>query len=98
MLFGYAGLASAVQDDNPLERASNAIKTLQEWFDQKKGLYNTTGWWNSANATTVLVDYSRISKTEEYNSTLANIFVAAQNTNLGFLNKYYDDEGWWALA
>src|SRR6185437_15617563 len=24
--------------------------------------------------------------------------VAAQNTSPGFLNKYYDDEGWWALA
>lgn len=68
------------------------------WFDETRGLYKTTGWWNSANATTVLVDYSRISGSRQYFPTLAETFVAAQNTSPGFLNKYYDDEGWWALA
>jgi predicted alpha-1,6-mannanase (GH76 family) len=62
------------------------------------GLYRTTGWWNSANAITVLVDYARVSKSAEYNTVFANTFTAAQKTNPGFLNKFYDDEGWWALA
>jgi predicted alpha-1,6-mannanase (GH76 family) len=61
-------------------------------------LYKTTGWWNSGNAITVLVDYSRVSETTQYFPVLANTFVAAQNTSPGFLNQYYDDEGWWALA
>src|SRR3569833_2813075 len=30
--------------------------------------------------------------------TLSETFVLAQNTSPGFLNKFYDDEGWWALA
>jgi predicted alpha-1,6-mannanase (GH76 family) len=29
---------------------------------------------------------------------LANTFIAAQKTSPGFINNFYDDEGWWALA
>ncbi len=47
---------------------------------------------------TVLVDYSRLSKSRQYDSVFANIFDAAQKTSPGFLNNFYDDEGWWALA
>ena len=68
------------------------------WYEPSTGLYRTTGWWNSANAITVLVDYSRVSKSKEYYPTVANTFTAAQKANQGFLNKFYDDEGWWALA
>ena len=90
----------AVQRDDPyLRRATDAMKVLQRWYTPSTGLYETTGWWNSANATTVLVDYARISgKSSEYQGTLANTFVAAQKTGPGFINKFYDDEGWWALA
>lgn len=63
------------------------------------GLYETTGWWNSANATTTVADYARVSgKRVEYEVTLANTFTVAQKQGAGFLNKFYDDEGWWALA
>ena len=93
-----------------LQNAGNAVRTLQTWYDPSTGLYKTTGWWNSANAITVLVDYARVSKSTEYNAVLANTFAAAQKTidpekttqgpktRVGFLNKYLDDEGWWALA
>jgi predicted alpha-1,6-mannanase (GH76 family) len=47
----------------------------------------------------VLVDYARISgRAAEYQPTLANTFVAAQKIKPGFINKFYDDEGWGALA
>jgi hypothetical protein len=90
--------APAFQPINRLERASSAVQTLLGWFDENTGLYKTTGWWNSANITTVLADYSRISKSKQYFVTLADTFVAAQNAHPAFLNKYYDDEGWWVLA
>ena len=86
------------------QKSAEAIKTLQTWYEPSTGLYQTTGWWNSANAITVLVDYARISKSAEYDSVLANTFSAAPKTTesgklrAGFLNKYLDDEGWWALA
>jgi predicted alpha-1,6-mannanase (GH76 family) len=90
--------APALQPPNRLERASSAVQVLLGWFDESTGLFKTTGWWNSANVTTVLADYSRVSKSKQYFSTLAETFAAAQNAHPGFLNKYYDDEGWWALA
>jgi predicted alpha-1,6-mannanase (GH76 family) len=81
-----------------LQHSADAVQTLQTWYTPATGLYQTTGWWNSANAITVLVDYARVSGSMQYNSVFANTFTAAQKTNPGFLNKYYDDEGWWALA
>ena len=64
-------------------------------------MYQTTGWWNSANALTALIDYAKAAETREYDATVATTFLAAQagsQGHAGFLNRYYDDEGWWALA
>ena len=81
-----------------LQNLEDAIQTLQSLYDPSTGLYKTTGWWNSANAITVLIDYVRLSKSTQYNPVFTNTFTAAQRTNPGFLNNFYDDEGWWALA
>ena len=80
------------------ERASLAASTLQSWYNQDTGLYRTTGWWNAANVITALADYSRLVHSKQYRPVFSNTFSAAQKTSPGFLNKYYDDEGWWALA
>jgi predicted alpha-1,6-mannanase (GH76 family) len=74
------------------------IDKLQTWYTQSTGLYQTTGWWNSANALTMLADYSLAAHTASYNAVFSNSFQQAQKTNSGFLNNFYDDEGWWALA
>jgi predicted alpha-1,6-mannanase (GH76 family) len=74
------------------------IDKLQTWYTQSSGLYQTTGWWNSANALTMLADYSLAARSNSYNGVFANSFQQAQKTFSGFLNNYYDDEGWWALA
>jgi len=81
-----------------LQHSAEAVRTLQAWYTPSTGLYQTTGWWNSANSITLLVDYTRVSGSMQYTSVFANTFTTAQKTNPGFLNKYYDDEGWWALA
>lgn len=93
-----AGTNPPAQTPSQLQRAASGIATLQNWYEPSTGLYKTTGWWNSGNAITVLVDYARVSKSTQYNSVLANTLTAAQKTSLNFLNNYYDDEGWWALA
>ena len=89
------------------------VAALQRWYVPETGLYQTTGWWNAANAITTLVDAMRESGTHAEESVLANTFARAQVTVPkaqqvgaldkmtgfpGFLNDYYDDEGWWALA
>lgn len=80
------------------QRAVLGMQKLQAWYDPESGLYKTTGWWNSANAITTLADYSRATGDQQYVSVFANTFSAAQHTSAGFLNNFYDDEGWWALA
>jgi predicted alpha-1,6-mannanase (GH76 family) len=89
-------LSAAAQPPHYLDDAAHAIGTLQGWYNQATGLWNTTGWWNSANATTVLVNYSRLSGSAQYRAAVENTFTL--NAPKGFLNNYYDDEGWWALA
>lgn len=85
-------------DATPAQKASLAVHRLQSWFDPATGLYKTTGWWNSANALTTLADYARASGDKQYDEVFPNVLTAAQHTSKGFLNDYYDDEGWWALA
>ena len=79
-----------------LQKANLGIAQLQTWYTQSTGLWQTTGWWNAANAVTVLVDYSRLSGSSQYLPAVQNTFKI--NSSGGFLNQYYDDEGWWALA
>jgi len=71
---------------------------LQSWLDARTGLYDTTGWWNSANAVTALADYTRVTNDGQYLGVFPKVLAQAQRTSPGFLNNYYDDEGWWALA
>ena len=108
-LFAQTAAAPA----EPIARVNAGVAALQSWYVPQTGLYAGTGWWNSANAITVLVDASRQTGSQQWAPVLANTFAHAQvvvpkaeqvgrlkkmTGAPGFLNKYYDDEGWWALA
>ncbi|KAI8633401.1 glycoside hydrolase family 76 protein [Xylariaceae sp. FL1651] len=119
----------AVYDANTV----SAIHTLQQWYNQGTGLWDTTGWWNSANCLTMLADYAvenpKSAESLNIPSVIQNTYTQAQKTTVqaikslnaaglpistytrvskrsdiskrgfdNFLNDYYDDEGWWALA
>ena len=123
--------AAPVQNYTPIAEA--ALTTLQKWYNTTSGIYDTTGWWNSANCITVLGDLAAAdpSTNSTASGVFANTLVQAQKFNLqmnkvvqanhltqsyyglstppgvttaaiinpkGFLNSYYDDEGWWALG
>ncbi|CAK7228490.1 hypothetical protein SCUCBS95973_006898 [Sporothrix curviconia] len=117
---------------------ASAVNTLQgQWYDDVDGLWNSTGWWNSANLLTTLADFALDAASDaeksELSSVFANTFTNAQkvaqtaskvvnaaglvtstyskmpltfnltgraefNGFAGFINTFYDDEGWWALA
>src|ERR1017187_2599990 len=101
-LFGFvhlpcAGWAQPIPPEPRLVADSAAgLKTIQTWYVEETGLWKTTGWWNAANALTVLADYSKLSDTPDFGPVIANTF--ERNSQKHFLNKFYDDEGWWALG
>lgn len=130
-------LVSQVTSSSEVDYSSNsqaAFVALQSWYNRTSGIWDTTGWWNSANALTTLGDLAATTTNlvEKFHveEVYANTFIAAQiyqfslvksvqdykptchyhppyplgirpppySNAKGFLNSYYDDEGWWALA
>jgi predicted alpha-1,6-mannanase (GH76 family) len=79
-------------------RADAAMARLYGFYDAATGLWDTTGWWNSANALEATIDYSARTGDTTYTHAIANTFTQAQHRNAGFINEFFDDEGWWALA
>jgi predicted alpha-1,6-mannanase (GH76 family) len=84
--------------DSQSERVEATARLLAETYDFDTGLFRGTGWWNSANGISALANVGRDLHTREFDRIFENTFVVAQHQYPGFLNEFYDDEGWWALA
>ena len=103
---GGGGSADAGHDAGPAEDpgpggdfrfyADRAAEALQRLYDPSTGLFPSTGWWNSANALTAMIDYSARTGSSAYVGDIAITF--SKNSSANYLNNFYDDEGWWALA
>jgi predicted alpha-1,6-mannanase (GH76 family) len=78
--------------------AAGAIRALQQWYDPATGLWRGTGWWNAANALTAVIGYTKLTGDGSYAGVVGTTFTAAQRQHAGFINGFYDDNGWWALA
>ena len=74
---------------------TTGASTLQRWYNHK-GLWDTTGWWNAANCVEAVENAIVANNGQSYLDVISNTFNL--NAAGGFLNDYYDDEGWWALA
>jgi predicted alpha-1,6-mannanase (GH76 family) len=90
---------SAAVDDSAdsVQQVQLAIDRLQQWYDPQTGLWKTGGWWNAANSITAIVDFSRATHSSQYLPIIAGTYAAQAHTRF-LKNKFYDDEGWWALA
>jgi predicted alpha-1,6-mannanase (GH76 family) len=78
---------------------------LQRWYSRRTGLWKTTGWWNSANALTAVIRYTQSTGDQSYLKVVGNTFTRAQRgfvrvqrRKRGFINEFFDDNLWWALA
>lgn len=76
-----------------------AVDALVRQYDQRTGIWPTTGWWNSANALTALTNYMISSGDQRYLWVVENTYSKKINAAQGnFINDFSDDTGWWALA
>ena len=39
--------------------AGDAVGALQRWYNPRTGLWKSAGWWNSANALTVVIHHAQ---------------------------------------
>ncbi len=76
--------------------ALGAAALQQTWYQTGSGDWNTDGWWNNANSLTAIELYTQTSGSTQWTPVIGQVFT--RNSGGGFLNNYYDDEGWWALA
>jgi Glycosyl hydrolase family 76 len=75
--------------------AAVAAAGLQRYY--QGGGYRSAQPWQSANALEATIDYMQASGSRAYLGDLDQIYQAHHGTD-GFLDNYYDDDGWWALA
>jgi predicted alpha-1,6-mannanase (GH76 family) len=78
--------------------AAAGIAALQRWYCRYTGRWRTTGWWNAANALTAVTDYTQRTGESSYARVIYRTFRAAGRRHADFLNRFFDDSGWWALA
>ena len=82
-----------VQSEEP------AVDALMRMYDQRSGVWPTTGWWNSANALTAIEDHMVLSGDRRYLWMVQNTYDKKRFAADGeFINLFVDDTGWWALA
>jgi predicted alpha-1,6-mannanase (GH76 family) len=99
ILFLLAAVSTAkagVQPGDDLNaNTAAAAATLQNWYNVK-GRWDTTGWWNAANCLEAIENAVEGGNGRDHLEVLSTTF--SRNLTNNFLNEYYDDEGWWALA
>jgi predicted alpha-1,6-mannanase (GH76 family) len=78
--------------------AGAAAAALHRWYTPANGQWRTTGWWNAANALTAVIRYLRVTGDASYAGVVETTFRAAGRKRKGFVNTFFDDNGWWALA
>ncbi|MCL2582405.1 MAG: glycoside hydrolase family 76 protein [Streptosporangiales bacterium] len=61
-------------------------------------MWKTAGWWNAACALTALIRYTACTGDRSHAGAIGHTFARAGRRHEGFINKFYDDNGWWALA
>jgi predicted alpha-1,6-mannanase (GH76 family) len=92
------------------KESSSILNELMKWYNAETGLWETTSWWNAANAHTAITNYIKITGDSTYLKQLFNTIEICKEFTVpaseekeawvckNFINDYYDDQAWWILA
>jgi len=58
--------------------AAAGFGALHKWYETSTGLWQSTGWWNAANALTAVARYTRCTGDRTYEGIIQTTFTAAQ--------------------
>ncbi len=110
-LFAFFGMGLALQCQETFDNRSKVlIRYLDHWHNGETGIWETTSWWNAANILTALINNAKLTDNpgfkvaidDIYNKTKAFKVEATEEKEAwickNYINDFYDDEGWWALA
>ncbi|KAL5415771.1 hypothetical protein PMIN03_002548 [Paraphaeosphaeria minitans] len=59
---------------DPTTRAEFALSALQIFYNAGTGLWSTTGWWNSANALTIVANLAKVDGNQQLQSLASRLF------------------------
>ena len=92
------------------KKAEILADQLQNWYNNETGIWETTSWWNGANALTAIIKYGQLTDNDSVIKVVENTYSKTKQFEVqandktdawvctNYINDYYDDEGWWALA
>jgi predicted alpha-1,6-mannanase (GH76 family) len=79
-------------------RAAAGVRALQRWYVRRTGVWETTGWWQAANALSAVIQYTRHTGDRHHARVIAHTLRRGQRAHANFINMFFDDSGWWGLA
>lgn len=92
------------------EKMNNSLQRSLAWRNDTTGIWESAGWWNSANVLTAVIRYAEVTKNKKIYPVIEDVFEKSRHYPVktkenkfdhycdNYINDYYDDEGWWALA
>jgi predicted alpha-1,6-mannanase (GH76 family) len=101
LLLGFACLSLAKPVEKRADKpwAEESARQMFSLYNNYTGLWQDQ-WWPSANTLTSFADLHAVDSSVSKPASIiyTNTYQNAPHMFSGFINGYYDDEGWWALA
>ena len=112
ILFATACSNNKTTNESPYKgKMDECMTTLLQTREAKSGYWTDAGWWNSANLLTAVIRYADVSgQKDKFAPIIRDVFEKTRKFPIyndkgevqrmceNYINDFYDDEAWWALA